>query len=133
MGWYKLFLIMFIIGGIYFELQSPGVGFPSAMAITAALLYFTPPLYLTGYAQNWEVLLFVLGLIFIVFEIFVIPGFGVTGILGILFVISALVLALIGNVRFNFEGLPATEMFRAVMTVLGGMGVECCPYYLSVG
>lgn len=122
-GLVQAFLIMFIIGGIYFELQSPGVGFPSAMAITAALLYFTP-LYLTGYAQNWEVLLFVLGLIFIVFEIFVIPGFGVTGILGILFVISALVLALIGNVRFNFEGLPATEMFRAVMTVLGGMGLS---------
>ena len=55
-GVVQAFLIMFIIGGIYFELQSPGVGFPTAVAITAALLYFTP-LYLTGYAQNWEVLL----------------------------------------------------------------------------
>lgn len=121
-GIVQAFLIMFIIGGIYFELQSPGVGFPTAAAITAAILYFTP-LYLTGYAQNWEVLLFVLGLIFIVFEIFVVPGFGITGILGILFVFSALVLALIGNIRFNFEGLPAMEMFRALMVVLGGTGM----------
>ena len=121
-GVVQALLIMFIIGGIYFELQSPGIGFPTALAITAAILYFTP-LYLTGYAQNWEVLLFVLGLIFIVFEIFVIPGFGITGILGILFVFSALVLALIGNIRFNFEGLPATEMFRALMVVLGGTGM----------
>ncbi len=75
-GVVQALLIMLIIGGIYFELQSPGRGFPTAIAITAAILYFTP-LYLTGYAQNWEVLLFVLGLIFIVFEIFVIPGFGV--------------------------------------------------------
>lgn len=121
-GIVQALLIMFIIGGIYFELQSPGIGFPTAAAITAAILYFTP-LYLTGYAQNWEVLLFVLGLIFIVFEIFVVPGFGVPGILGIVLVFSALVLAMIGNVRFNFEGLPATEMFRALMVVLGGTGM----------
>ena len=121
-GIVQAFLIMFIIGGIYFELQSPGVGFPTAVAITAALLYFTP-LYLTGYAQNWEVLLFVLGLIFIVFEIFVVPGFGIPGVLGILFVLAALVLAMVGNVRFNFEDVPLREAFRAVMTVLGGMGM----------
>lgn len=121
-GIVQAFLIMFIIGGIYFELQSPGVGFPTAVAITAALLYFTP-LYLTGYAQNWEVLLFVLGLIFIVFEIFVVPGFGIPGILGIICVLAALVLAMIGNVRFNFEGVPMREAFKAVMTVLGGMGM----------
>ena len=41
-GVLQAFLIMFIIGGIYFELQSPGVGFPTAIAITAVLLYFTP-------------------------------------------------------------------------------------------
>ncbi|HBG56454.1 MAG TPA: serine protease [Porphyromonadaceae bacterium] len=122
-GVVQALLIMFIIGGIYFELHSPGIGFPTAIAITAAILYFTP-LYLTGYAQNWEVLLFVLGLILIVFELFVVPGFGVTGIVGIIFVFLALVLALVGNIRFNFEGLPATELFRAVMIVLGGMGMS---------
>ncbi|MDR0422731.1 MAG: nodulation protein NfeD [Proteiniphilum sp.] len=121
-GIVQALLIMLIIGGIYFELQSPGIGFPTAAAVTAAILYFTP-LYLTGYAQSWEVLLFVLGLIFIVFEIFVIPGFGVTGILGILCIISALVLALIGNIRFNFDGLPVTEVFRSLMVVLGGTGM----------
>jgi membrane-bound serine protease (ClpP class) len=121
-GVLQALLIMFIIGGIYFELQSPGLGFPTAAAITAAILYFTP-LYLTGYAQNWEVLLFVLGLIFIVFEIFVVPGFGFTGIAGIIFIFISLVLALVGNVRFNFEGLPAKEVFQAFITVLGGMGM----------
>ncbi len=121
-GVVQALLIMLIIGGIYFELQSPGVGFPTAVAITAALLYFTP-LYLTGYAQNWEVLIFVLGLIFIVFEIFVIPGFGVVGITGIVLVLTALVLAMIGNVKFNFEGIPFREVFRASMTLLGGLGM----------
>ena len=121
-GVLQAFLIMFIIGGIYFELQTPGIGFPSAVALTAAILYFTP-LYLTGYAQNWEVLLFVIGLIFMVFEIFVIPGFGVTGILGILFILSSLILALVGNIDFNFKDLPAREVFKAFMIVLGGLGM----------
>jgi membrane-bound serine protease (ClpP class) len=121
-GILQAFLIMFIIGGIYMELQSPGVGLPSAVAITAAILYFTP-LYLTGYAEHWEVIIFVVGLILIVFEIFVFPGFGIPGILGIVFVFTGLILALVGNVKFNFENVPAIEMFRAIMIVLGGMGM----------
>ena len=64
-----------------------------------------------------------MGLIFIVFEIFVVPGFGVTGIIGFVLIFSSLVLALIGNIRFNFEGIPAMEAFQAFMTVLGGMGM----------
>lgn len=116
-------LIMLIIGGLYMELQTPGFGFPAAVAISAAILYFTP-LYLTGYAQNWEVLLFVLGLILIVFEIFVFPGFGVPGILGIFFVVTGLTLALVGNIRFNFEGLPTADFFRAIMIVLAGLGLS---------
>ncbi len=121
-GVIQALLIMLIIGGIYFELQSPGMGFPTALAITAAILYFTP-LYLTGYAQNWEVLLFVLGLIFIVFELFVFPGFGLPGIAGITFIFSSLVLALVGNIQFSLEGVHPIQLFRAVMIVLGGMGM----------
>jgi len=53
-------LIMLIIGGIYFELQTPGIGFPLAAAIFGAVLYFAP-LYLEGLAENWEILIFILG------------------------------------------------------------------------
>ncbi|KUL19770.1 MAG: Uncharacterized protein XE13_0433 [Proteiniphilum sp. 51_7] len=121
-GVVQALLIMLIIGGIYFELQSPGMGFPTAVAITAAILYFAP-LYLTGYAQNWEVLIFVLGLIFIVFELFVFPGFGIPGITGVVLIFSSLVLALLGNIRFSLDGVLPIQLFRAVMIVLGGMGL----------
>ena len=50
-------LIMAIVGGIYFEMQSPGIGFPLGIAILAALLYFMP-LYLEGLALNIGKLLF---------------------------------------------------------------------------
>ncbi len=68
-------LILVIFGGIYFELQSPGIGFPILAAIIAAILYFMP-LYLEGLAANWEILIFIVGLILIALELFVIPGFG---------------------------------------------------------
>jgi membrane-bound serine protease (ClpP class) len=97
-------LIMLIIGGIYFELQTPGVGFPLAAAVTGALLYFAP-LYLQGMAEHWEILLFIVGVILLAVEIFAIPGFGVPGILGITLIITGLALSMIDNVRFDFSGV----------------------------
>jgi len=104
-------LIMIIIGGIYFELQSPGVGFPLVAAIIGALLYFAP-LYMEGLADNWEILLFVGGIILIAIEIFAIPGFGVAGITGIVLIIAGLTLSLVGNIGLDFSGVD----FVAIMT-----------------
>ena len=120
-GVVQAFLITIIVGGIYFEIKTPGLGLPTAIAITASILYFTP-LYLQGYAQSWEVLIFVVGLILIVFEIFVVPGFGITGISGIFFVVAGLFLALIGNIHFDFKGIPPYQFNQAVLTLIAGLG-----------
>ncbi len=109
-------LIMVIIGGIYFELQTPGIGFPLAAAVLAALLYFAP-LYLEGIAANWEILIFVIGLILIAIEIFAIPGFGVTGILGIVFAFTGLMLAMVDNMDFNFGMQYFHEIIKAFFIV----------------
>src|SRR3989339_295657 len=100
---FQSLLIMAIIGGIYFELQTPGIGFPLIVAATAAVLYFAP-LYLEGIAQNWEIALFVVGLILLGVEIFAIPGFGVTGVSGIILMVLGLTLALVENFDFDVEG-----------------------------
>jgi membrane-bound serine protease (ClpP class) len=110
-------LIMLILGGIYFELQTPGLGFPIIAALSAALLYFAP-LYLEGLASHYEILLFIAGFILIAVELFIIPGFGVTGILGIFFVISGLAIAMVGNDGFDFTGVPVTEVLRAFLIVI---------------
>lgn len=94
-------LIMIIIGGIYFELQTPGVGFPLAAAITAALLYFAP-LYLEGLAAHWEIIVFIVGVVLLAIELFAIPGFGVLGISGIILIVVGLALSLVGNIGFSF-------------------------------
>jgi membrane-bound serine protease (ClpP class) len=102
-------LIMLIIGGIYFELQTPGVGFPLIAAIIGAVLYFAP-LYLEGLAEHWEILLFIVGVILLAVEIFAIPGFGVPGILGITFIVTGLALSMVGNVQFDFSGVKAGSL-----------------------
>ena len=113
-------LIMAIIGGIYFEMQSPGIGFPLGVAILAAVAYFAP-LYLEGLAEHWEILVFVIGVILVVVEIFVIPGFGVAGISGIVLMFVSLVLSLINNVNFDFEGVETGDIGVAVTTVVLGV------------
>jgi membrane-bound serine protease (ClpP class) len=110
-------LIMAILGGLYFELQTPGVGFPLIVAVAAAMAYFAP-LYLEGLAANWEILLFIVGLILIAIEIFAFPGFGVFGISGIIFSFSGLVLSLINNVNFDFEGVDPAKITSALTTVI---------------
>lgn len=98
-------LIMIIIGGIYFELQTPGVGFPLAAAIFASILYFAP-LYLEGIAENWEILIFFVGIVLLLVEIFVIPGFGVAGISGIILAILGLTLSMSeGDIVIFEDGL----------------------------
>lgn len=115
-------LIMLIIGGIYFELQTPGIGFPLIVSIAAALLYFAP-LYIEGLAANWEIIVFVIGLVLIALEIFVIPGFGIAGISGIVLVVAGLTLSLLENVDFNFEGVQTGGIGKALMTVIVGAGM----------
>ncbi|MDR1611045.1 MAG: nodulation protein NfeD [Candidatus Symbiothrix sp.] len=117
---FQAILIMIIVAGIYFELQTPGVGFPTFAAIGAAILYFTP-LYLDGLVQNWEIIIFLIGIAGIFLEIFVFPGFGVSGILGIICVTTGLAFALLNNDYFSFKEVRMPDISRAFLTVLSGL------------
>lgn len=107
-------LMLMMLGGLYFELQTPGVGFPGLMALIGATLFFAP-LYIMGLAQSWEIILFVIGVVLLALEIFVIPGFGVTGIAGISLIIFSLGASLIGNVGLEFPEL--NQITRAIWTM----------------
>ncbi|NQZ75764.1 MAG: nodulation protein NfeD, partial [Ekhidna sp.] len=113
-------LILVIIGGIYFELQTPGVGFPILASIIAVILYFVPN-YLNGLAENWEIILFVVGIILIALEVFVIPGFGIAGVLGLICTIGSLVLVMLNNDMFDFSFVAGEQIFISIATVIAGM------------
>ena len=96
--------MMMIIGGIFVEIRTPGIGLPLITAIVGALLYFAPG-YIGHLVESWEILLFVVGLVLIGIEIFVLPGFGVCGISGIIAVVVSLTFAMIDNSElFHWDG-----------------------------
>lgn len=113
-------LILVIIGGIYFELQTPGIGFPLLAAIIALVLYLVP-YYLNGLAEYWEILALFVGIVLIILELFVIPGFGVAGVSGIALTVTSLVLIMLNNDFFNFDFVPLGDIVVALFAAVGGL------------
>ena len=108
--------IMMIIGGIFVEIRTPGIGLPLVTAIVGALLYFAPA-YIGHLAQSWEIFLFIVGLILIAVEIFALPGFGVCGIAGIVAVVISLAFSMVDNIElFHWDG---TVNLRPIIQPLG--------------
>lgn len=96
--------------GIIIELRTPGFGVPGALGITSLGLFFWGH-WLVRLAGWEEILLVAAGLLLLAIELFVIPGFGITGILGILAILAGLVLSLVG------AGATATSVVSAAARV----------------
>ncbi len=96
--------MMMIVGGIFVEIRTPGIGLPLVTAIVGALLYFAPG-YIGHLVESWEIALFIVGIILIGIEIFAFPGFGVCGITGIVAVVVSLAFAMVDNSElFHWDG-----------------------------
>jgi membrane-bound serine protease (ClpP class) len=113
-------LVLIILGGLYFELQTPGVGFPLLAALIALILYFTP-LYLNGLAAYWEIAVFIIGVVLLLVELFIIPGFGVAGISGAILILTSLTLMMLGNDTFDFTFVPAERIVKAITVTFSGL------------
>jgi membrane-bound serine protease (ClpP class) len=96
--------------GIIVELRTPGFGLPGALGLTSLALFFWGH-WLVRLAGWEEILLVAVGLLLLAVELFVIPGFGITGILGILAILAGLVLSLLG------AGATATSVVSAAARV----------------
>ena len=111
-------LMLMMLGGLYFELQTPGVGFPGAIALVGGALFFAPN-YAAGLVESWEIVLFALGVILLAVEVFITPGFGLAGVSGLILSVGALFAALVGNVGLEFP--PMTEVVSAIYTMAATM------------
>ncbi|MCA9216944.1 MAG: hypothetical protein KDB27_27940 [Planctomycetales bacterium] len=87
-------VLLFIVGlvGLYIEVTTPGIGIGGLLSIVCFSLFFWSR-FLGGTAEWLEVILFVAGLILIAIEVFVIPGFGIWGLSGLLLMAASIVLA----------------------------------------
>ncbi len=98
--------------GLIFEVRSPGWGIGGTLAVIALTLFFGSH-YLVNLAQMTEILIFFIGVALLLLEAFVIPGFGVAGIAGIICILVSFVLSLVGHVgRIDF-----TEILNAITLV----------------
>jgi len=102
--------LLVVVGlmAFYSETRMPGLGFPAVIAVICFAILLGSQ-YLIGMANWWEIALVCVGLGLIALEVFVIPGFGVAGISGILCCIVGGLALLVANAP-NELPLPRTEL-----------------------
>ncbi len=112
-------LIMLGLAGGYFELKTPGFGFGGIISITAFSIFFFGN-YLAGNMAGYELAaVFVIGLVLIAVEIFVLPGFGIPGIAGLLMVVGSLVFSMVDGVKwrkYEWDGGESFSLMDAIST-----------------
>lgn len=112
-------LILLGIGGLYLELKMPGWGIAGTFGIICLALFFGGR-YFIGLANFTELLLCLLGILLLAIEIFVIPGFGITGISGIIFILLSIYLAFMKYPipRYSWEYQRFTDAVSTMATTL---------------
>ncbi|MFC2134887.1 nodulation protein NfeD [Bacteroidota bacterium] len=111
-------LIMIGLVGLFTEVKTPGWGLPGTMGVLALLIFFGAG-YLLEIASVIEIIIFAAGVILLLVEIFVIPGFGIFGVLGIVMMVAGLFLGLISDFPIiDFDLVSAAIIQLAVSFVM---------------
>jgi membrane-bound serine protease (ClpP class) len=125
-GAVQTILIVLGIVMIFLEINTPGFGIPGVVAIIAFAIVFGSGAML-GKVGSLEIILFLLGVGFLAVEIFILPGFGVMGILGLMLIGLSLVLSMQDFVvpRFEWEwtllGRNAVVVAIGILAAIAGI------------
>ena len=120
----SILLVIIGIAGMVLEMKAPGLIIPGVVAAVCFILFFWAQTQLGGQLIYLAIMLFLLGLALIGIEIFLIPGFGVTGVCGILLVLAGLVLA--GLDKAPESSKDWVDLVRSMLTyglTMAGAGV----------
>ena len=105
--------------GILFELQSPGWGIPGFVGLACLVLSLSAS-YIARLATMTDFLFIITGIGLLLLEAFVIPGFGVAGIFGILVIVYGLYMLLIPEVPVSDE-IISQAADGLVIGIVGGL------------
>ncbi len=120
-------LLMVGMVGLFFEIKTPGWGVAGTAAVIALALFFGSN-YIVELASTSEILLFVIGVILLLLEIFVIPGFGIVGVSGILLILLSLFMSMIPSIPiFGLSSISGAIFKLAGSFVLSGIFI----YFMS--
>ncbi len=120
-------LMMIILIGFFTEIKTPGWGLPGTAAVIALILFFGSGLIL-DLVSLLEIIIFIVGVVLLLLEIFVVPGFGLFGVLGITAIVASLFMGLLSDfeiVTWNMISVALIQLASAfVVTFIAG-------YFLS--
>lgn len=112
------FLLSLGFLGLLIELKTPAFGLAGLAGATSLALFFGSH-FIIGLA-GWEVLLLLgLGVILVLAEILVIPGFGVAGAGGGLAIAAAIFLSMIGRFPTTPDIMTALNVLGAAVLIVG--------------
>ena len=103
--------------GLLFEIQSPGWGIPGSIGILSLLLFFGSTID-TGLATGPELIVVGIGILLLLLEFFIIPGFGLLGISGLIVILGGLFMLLIPENPLTNDYNSASWAF-AISTIGG--------------
>ncbi|MDG3002976.1 NfeD family protein [Paludisphaera mucosa] len=132
-SWMLLFVGLFMM---VLELKLPGIGLPAIVSALAFMLFFWSH-YLSGTADQLEIILFLMGLMSLAVELFVLPGFGVFGMSGIVLMLASIVMAShtftwpTQEYEYREMGLTLIQLTLALLGVTAG-GVVLAHYFPAI-
>ena len=118
--WVRGLLIVVFLVGLFVEMTHPGLIAPAGVALAALIALIAPPV-LIGMANWWEVAAILAGLALLFLEIFVLPGFGVAGVAGLLLLFVGLVATFVPMGDGLFPDSPQAQSglaYGAMVTLL---------------
>jgi membrane-bound serine protease (ClpP class) len=120
----SLLIVMGLIA-LFLEITSPGFGVPGTVAIVCFAVVFAS-YALLGTVGSLELILFVIGLVLLIVEVFLIPGFGVVGISGLILIVLSLILSMQGFVwpQYNWQwAIFRRNILVVVSSAVGSIAV----------
>lgn len=127
-------LLLGLMMGFYLELSNPGFGLPATLAFVCLFLIVLSTLSLE--IANWlEVILLVTGLLVIVVDLFVLPTFGLLGIVGVILFLAGLfgmLLPGIGSISFDYDTKTVNAAGAEVLTRLAWLGATMVIGFLLI-
>lgn len=117
-------LMMIIMVGLFVEIKTPGWGIAGTASLIALTLFFGSG-YILEIASIMDILLFVIGVVLLLLEIFIIPGFGIFGIAGIILIVAGLFMGLISD----FPLIETNLLSMAIVQLAGSFVLSAIVIY----
>ena len=111
------FLLSLGFLGLLVEIKTPTFGLAGAAGVVALALFFGGH-YLVGLAGMEEIILLIAGIVLLGIEVFIVPGFGVFGILGIGGILGGIYLSLVGSLSTLADHSQAAMVLSASVLIM---------------